>query len=158
MDLYITVRNRCAHLNPQPQALVCGYGAARLYVSFDEEWDAYPKKYAHIFYVRRGTPVSVNVPISGKYVTLPAVHDTDCAEICFFAGDLRTALPVRVPCLPAVSEIAAEEDEPHTDAVRLILAKLAGEDAEPPFRGLYLVTDDGDYLVTDTLDFIMAKE
>lgn len=158
MNLSITVRNRCAQLDPPQQAIVCGYGEARLTVSFDEEWDAYTQKRAHIFYMQRGKPVSLDVPFSYSSFRMPAVHDTDCAEICFYAGDIRTALSVRVPCLPAVSEIAAEEDDPPTDTLRQLLEQLAGQDAAPPFRGLYLVTEDGDYLVTDTRDYIMVKE
>lgn len=158
MDVLITVRDRCAQLVPETQALVCGYNGRSMTVSFDREWNPFLRKHAQLTYFQGGKRISEEIPFTGSICELPAVHGTDSVEIGFCAGEIRTTTPVRIPCLPCITGIPAEEHRPQPDDVRLILAKLAGQDAAPPCSGLYLVTKDADYLVTDTGDFLLTKE
>lgn len=158
MNLLVTVQERCAKLAPETQALVCGYGKREMTITFDREWNVFLRKNAQMTYFQDGKRISLEIPFIGSICELPAVYGTDSVEIGFCAGEIRTTTPVRIPCLPCITGIPAEEYRPQPDAARLILAKLAGQEAAPPCSGLYLVTKDADYLVTDAGDFLLTKE
>lgn len=158
MDLFVTVRNRCVQLAPDTQVMICGYARAEMKISFDAEWDQFVQRYARFTFLQGGKTVSVDVPFIGEYCALPVISGTDSVSVGFYAGEIRTTVPARIPCLPCITELPAEVYRPRADAARLILAKLAGQEAEPPCNGLYLVTANADYLVTDAGDFLLTKE
>lgn len=158
MNLYVTVRERRAQPEPDTQFLVCGNGGTALTVSFDEEWEAYPTKYARIVYRTGGKTVSLDTPVFGSLCTLPAVRGTDLIELGFYAGAIRTTSPARIPCRPCITDIPAEPAPACVNLFRLLLARIAGKPYDIPTNGKYLAAKNGNYIVTRERDFLLTKE
>ena len=136
MDIYVTVRNRCAQPAPLSQYLVCGNSGYILHISFDAEWDVLPMKTVRLR-MRQGDKIlSADIPLIGGCCLLPPVLSTDQAEIGVFAEGICTNTPARIPCLPGIRDLAAEEYRPPADVLRLMLEQIAEKTPPAAVAGL----------------------
>ena len=158
MEIIVSVRNRHAQPVPHPQFLVCGNQGYLLRFDFDAEWDAFPQKMARVVIYRGSGTESADIPLSGGSCRLPAVFGTDQIEVGVYAGEICTTTPARIQCLPCITDFPAAEFRPEPDVLRTVMARLAGQPADPPCFGKYLVTKNGDYIVTDQGDYLLTKE
>ena len=104
-EIRITVRNKIAEAVGKP-VIVCGNSDYTLLFDLDAEWEPYRAKTARFYRYdnRRGCCVHTDVLFEGSSVAVPVLRDTHEVAVGIFAGALHAAVPVRIPCLPAVTD------------------------------------------------------
>lgn len=147
--LAITVESKIAKTTGTP-IIVCGNSDYTVIFDFDEEWNAYTEKTAEFRYYRDGERHHDEVLFSGDTVNVPILRDVDEVDIGVYAGNIRTTTGARIACRRCITDGSAAADIPAEDVYNELMEMLLG--------GAYLITDDGDFVVTGTGDYIMAKE
>ena len=122
-EIVLDIRGRIAAPRGMPQ-IVCGSSDTVLRCTFDSEWAAYPDKTAYLHVVRDGVPGCTEVPFSGSTCLLPALSGIHEVRIGISAGALRTAAPARIPCVPGITDLPAEEAPVRTDLFLQLTAEI----------------------------------
>ena len=78
--------------------IVCDNSNYVIAVTFDGEWAEHPEKTARFAFFAGGGKMYKDVPFSGSMVTVPILSGIRSVDIGFYAGDLSTTTPARVPC------------------------------------------------------------
>lgn len=129
MLIPINVKDKVATVSGAP-VIVCGNSNYKLGLTFDAEWSDQAIKTARFVYVKDGEVKHIDVPFDGAEVDVPALIGVKEVYIGFFAGDLHTTTPARVPCSQSIRCMAAEPEEPTPSQYDQIIALLnAGIDS-----------------------------
>lgn len=104
-EIRITVRDKIAAAAGKPE-IVCGNSDYLLYFDLDSEWSPYHEKTARFFWFdnRRSAFLHTNVLFEGNAVQIPVLRNTNEVAVGIYAGSLHATAPVRIPCLPAVTD------------------------------------------------------
>lgn len=146
-DLYLTVRQRIARAEGMP-VIVCGNSDYTVHCSFDSEWDAYPKKRMRVcFRTRKGKAVFYDIGMTGNTEPMPVVRDIAGVEIGFYAGDICTTAPARIPCALCITDLPAEAQTPQQDTFNLLMQRLN--------KILYPVPEQEDFILLDADGFVV---
>lgn len=148
-NVRITISEKYAQLSGTP-VIVCGNSDYTITFTFDEEWDLYAAKTARFAFYQDGVLRYQDVPFEGDCVSVPVLHDVGEVAVGVYAGDLCTTTPARISCARCATDGNAVPDIPVRDVYNELMEML--------FGGAYLTTDEGDFIVTATEDYIMAKE
>ena len=129
-EIRISIRNKIAAAEGKP-AIICGNSDYTLFFDLDAEWAPYRAKTARFYRFdrRRGCFLHTDVLFTGNTVTVPVLRDTHEVAIGIFAGSLHAAAPVRIPCLPAVTD-GADISDPITPDLYAQLFSYIREIAE----------------------------
>lgn len=106
------------------QFIVCGNSLYQVRFDLDAEWDAAPQRTARFRYRKNGVFVHEDVPFTGICCTMPAIRQSDLAEIGLIAGPLRTTAPARIPCLMCITDPAAQPAPLHDDFYNAVMEML----------------------------------
>lgn len=158
MEIPVTIRRRHAVL-PEPGIFaVCGSSGDTIRFEFDAEWEVFPEKTAHFVMHAAGADSEADVVFQGNVCAVPVIAHAAQVSVGVSAGSLRTTTAARIPCLPCITDIPAEEAHPQQDVYAVLLCMLMHRQPQAVCSGRYLVTADEDYLATDAGDYLMTKE
>lgn len=104
-EIHITVRNKLAAAAGKPE-IICGNSDYLLYFDLDAEWEPYQAKTARFFWFdnREKKLMHYDRLFEGNAVQVPVMRNTNEVAVGVYAGDLLTSAPLRIPCLPAVTD------------------------------------------------------
>ncbi|MBR3448849.1 MAG: hypothetical protein IKH27_13710 [Oscillospiraceae bacterium] len=104
-EIRIAVRNKCLKAEGKPE-IVCGNSDYLLYFEPDEEWAPYQAKTARFFWYdnRERAFLHTDILFEHNAVQVPVLRNTNEVAVGIFAGDLLASAPLRIPCLPAVTD------------------------------------------------------
>lgn len=104
-EIRITVRNRRAEAAGKPE-LICGNSDDLLYFDLDGEWTPYQAKTARFIWYdnRLRELLHTDLLFEGNTVRVPVLRNTNEVTVGIFAGNLLASAPLRIPCLPAVTD------------------------------------------------------
>lgn len=104
-EIDITVRNKIAAAAGKPE-IVCGNSDYLLYFDLDAEWEPYQAKTARFFWYdnRQHKLLHTDRLFTGNAVQVPVLRDTNEVAVGIYAGNLHVTAPLRIPCLPAVTD------------------------------------------------------
>lgn len=124
-DIHITVRNRIAQANGDPE-IVCGNSDYTAVFDFDAEWVAYSQKTLRTVWrdTETGRLVHIDTLFTGNSAVLPPVWRTNQVLIGVYAGDIHTTTAARVPCIGCITDTAPHHDDPDDALYRQLLAYL----------------------------------
>lgn len=123
MIIELKITNKVATVLGTP-VIVCGNSNYKLSPTFDAEWGEQEVKTARFIYIRDGEVKSIDVPFDGTQVAVPKLLGTKEVYIGFYAGDLYTTTPARVPCAQSIRCMAAEPEAPLPNMYDQIIAML----------------------------------
>ena len=152
----ITIENRIARVAGTPQ-IVCGNSGYTITFQFDAEWSEYTEREAHFRFNRNGNPETVSTYFAGTSCAVPVLEDIDFVEIGVSAGNIRTTTPARIPCLRCTTDIPANPASLISDTYADLIAMLEGALPILEPDECFIVSTEGDYVVTETGEFIIAK-
>lgn len=124
-EIQVSIANKIATVQGAP-CIVCGNTDYTARLSFDAEWDEYPVKTARLVYTKGGKLHSRDVIFEGNSLGLPALSGIQEVYIGFYAGDLRTTTPARVPCKYSILCADPVHEDPPQDVYNQLMELLAG--------------------------------
>lgn len=110
--------------------IVCSNSNYKLSPTFDAEWSDQAIKTARFVFIRDGKVKNIDVPFAGAQVEVPKLIDIKEVYIGFYAGDLYTTTPARVPCVQSIRCMAAEPEAPLPNMYDQIIALLNADFAK----------------------------
>lgn len=112
-EINVTVQNRITAAAGHPE-IVCGNSDYAVTFAFDAEWDAYPVKTARVVWrdLDTGERCCTELLFEGSRVELPPFYRTNQILLGVYAGDIRTTVPVRIPCCAGIYGDAVHPDPP----------------------------------------------
>ena len=112
-EIAITVRSRIAAAAGNPE-IVCGNSDYTAVFDFDAEWADYPVKTARAVWrdLDSGTWYCTEMLFEGSRVTLPPVYRANQLLLGVYAGDIRSTVPVRIPCCACISRETLHPEPP----------------------------------------------
>lgn len=123
-ELECTVRNRRITVSGSP-LIVCGNSDYALNVDFDSEWDGIEHITAQFQYLRDGQPVTKNAPVTNGTCRIPVLRGTWEVLIGISGGNIRTAAPARIMCIPCVTDLCGTEKQPVRDLYNEAMEAIA---------------------------------
>lgn len=106
---------------PDAPMIVCGNSDYILNVDFDSEWDGVENISAQFRYLRDGLPVTEYVPLTNGACSIPAIRGACAVEIGISGGNIRTAAPAVVACMPCCTDLRGTEKTPVLDVYNEIM-------------------------------------
>lgn len=106
---------------PDAPMIVCGNSDYILNVDFDSEWDGVENISAQFRYLRDGLPVTEYVPLTNGACSIPAICGACAVEIGISGGNIRTAAPAVVACMPCCTDLRGTEKTPVLDVYNEIM-------------------------------------
>lgn len=119
----ITVTNRRVQISGAPM-IVCGNSDYVLRFTLDAEWNDAEDIAAKIAYLRCGKPVHETVPLTDGQCELPVIRGTDMITVGITGGNVRTAAPARILCIPCVTDIPGKPAEVRRDVFNELMELL----------------------------------
>lgn len=123
-ELECTVRNRRITVSGSP-LIVCGNSDYTLNVDFDNEWDGIEHITAQFQYLRDGQPVTENAPVTNGTCRIPILRCTWEVLVGISGGNIRTAAPARILCIPCVTDLCGTEKQPVRDLYNEAMEAIA---------------------------------
>ena len=104
-DICLKVRGKIAEAEGSP-TIICGNSDYLLHFDLDEEWAPYHAKTVRFYWYdyRRSAYLHTDVLFEGLTAEVPVMRNTSEVAVGIYAGDLHASAPVRIPCLPAVTD------------------------------------------------------
>ena len=151
-ELVVRIRGKTASAEGAP-CIVCGNADYTVRFLSDTAWDT--GRQAHLTYSRGGVRQHTVLPFSGDVCALPALTGTAEAEIGVSAGSppALCCTPVRIPCVPCITDLPADDRPPSYD---LYAALLAAVTERKPFSRQYALLDADGFAVRDAEGFAVT--
>lgn len=121
MTIPITVRARIACAAPQ-QHIVCGNSDYVLEFDYDAEWPPfYAEKTLHL---HNGSQHR-EIVFRGTSVTLPPLQGITEVLVGVSAGNIRTAAPARIACIPCITDVPSQKEECAQDVFNCLMERIS---------------------------------
>ena len=116
----ISVRNKISkYLGNEP--IVCKNSDYVLHFDLDEQWSPFAVKTVKIAYGESFIPVVFN----GNECAMPKLPNTTLVGISLEAGDVRTAVPAWIECLPVLEDDVSEVPPPPENVYNQIMEMIS---------------------------------
>ena len=106
---------------PDTPMIVCGNSDYTLHADLDSEWDGVENISAQFRYLRDGLPVTETAPVTNGACSIPAIRGACAVEIGISGGNIRTAAPAVVACMPCCTDLRGTEKTPVRDVYNEIM-------------------------------------
>lgn len=124
MNIDVSVTSRRASVEGTP-CVICGNSDYILRFTLDAEWDAVEDITAKIGYIRNGKPYRESVPVSGGACSLPVISGAYEISVGLTGGNIRTAAPAVIPCVPCITDFKGKPKAPVHDVYNEIMEAIA---------------------------------
>ena len=120
----ITVRSKIAQVQGSPE-IVCGNSDYTVSFDLDSEWNDVTGIVAQIAYIKDGQIVRENMPVSGGACSLPVISDAYEISVGLTGGNIRTAAPAVIACVPCITDFKGKPKAPVHDVYNEIMEAIA---------------------------------
>lgn len=121
----VTIENKVARTIGAPE-IVCGNSDYAIVAAFDDEWSMYEEKTARFVWcdLKSGKIRHSDILFTGDAVLMPALYDTAAVAVGFFAGNIHTTTPARIPCARCITDGVPMHEDPDPDVYEQLLEYL----------------------------------
>lgn len=123
-ELECTVRNRRITTSGDP-VIICGNSDYTVQFDLDSEWDDIENISAQFWYLRDGLPVTETAPVTNGTCRIPVLRGTWEVLVGISGGNIRTAAPARILCIPCVTDLCGTEKQPVRDLYNEAMEAIA---------------------------------
>lgn len=119
-EISVAVRSKIAKAQENP-VIVCGNSNYLITFDLDAEWSDAENLTASFQYVRNGERVTEVIPLTDRQCRLPVLRGTWEVLVGVSGGNIRTAAPAVIPCMPCITDLGGTKKQPVRDIYNEIM-------------------------------------